>query len=36
MSGKLPVGWENRRNNLTEHDMKLVRLGGAPHASDRS
>ena len=23
---KLPFGWENRRNNLTEHDMKLVRV----------
>jgi allantoicase len=23
---KLPFGWENRRNNLSEHDMKLVRV----------
>ena len=25
MARNLPYGWENRRNNLSEHDMKLVR-----------
>ena len=26
MSKQLPVGWEERRNNLSEHDMMLVRV----------
>ena len=26
MSRQLPVGWEERRNNLSERDMMLVRV----------
>ena len=33
MSKQLPVGWEERRNNLSEHDMMLVRVPPFTHPS---